>query len=253
LRKKGAQQGSETHMDEIENWTRDYSTYFWSSSDPFEVKFEIEKTIGLLLTGDKAEIGKLTYSGSDNPPFIGRNVQLRFEAALPEGNWYSLHVAAWVPRTWYTEAEFLGNADKAFATWIHNLQTAPALGPLEASRELYDQRVRDAVDKETRRANEKEDMAPVEALKQEILAALRNGMSFRTAHHNGGTSIYFDGKAFVRSEYGELESLEVLGTEDEALKRIRDLYDWESRKDTYPHPPPELEVWRFIQRQLVEA
>jgi hypothetical protein len=131
------------------------------------------------------------------------------------------------------------------------LQTAPTLGLLNAaSQELYDQRAREAVDKEVRRASEKEDPAPVMALKKEILAELRNGKSFRTAHHEGGTYIYFDGKTFVHSTYGEEESLKALGTDDEALDCIRELYDWESRKGSYPHPPPELDVWGFIQRQL---
>jgi hypothetical protein len=107
------------------------------------------------------------------------------------------------------------------------------------------------VDKEVRRANEKEGPAPIIALKQEILTALGNGRSFRTAHHEGGTTIYFDGKAFVCSEYGEVEFFKVLGTEDEAVDCMRELYDWESRKGSFPHRPPELEVWGFIQRQLM--
>jgi hypothetical protein len=237
--------------DDIENWTRNYSTYFWSSSDPFEAKFSMEKTLRLLLAS-KSQTPQLTYSGSDDPPYIGREVQLRFEAALPDGNWYSLHVAAWVPRTWYTEAEFRAHADRSFGHWILGLQTAPTLPLLgAASRELYDHRVHEALDEEARRANEKEDPAPVTALKQEILAALRNGRSFRTAHHEGGTSIYFDGKTFVCAEYGEVESFKTLGTDDDALDRVRQLYDWESRKGSFPHRPPELEVWVFIQRQLM--
>jgi hypothetical protein len=236
---------------ETENWTQDYSAYFWSPDDPFEVKFGIEKTAGLLMARDAAQTDRLTYSGSSLPPSIGCEVQLRFEAALPKGNWYSLHLSAWVPRTWYAEAEFRGNADKAFGYWTSNLQTSPDLGNLDtASQELYDRRAREAVEKEVRRASEKEDPAPVLALKQEILAELRNGKSFRTAHSEGGTSIYFDGKTFVRSTYGEDVSFKVLGTEDEALDSIRELYDWESRRGSFPHPPPELDVWRFIQRQL---
>ena len=235
----------------LENWVQEYSTYFWSSNDPFEVRFEIEKTIRLLLAEDDAQTGKLSYSGSDNPPFVSRDVQLRFEAALPKGNWYSLHVTAWVPRTWYTEAEFRSNADNSFGHWTHNLQTAPTLGLLgDASQELYDRLVHEAVDKEARRASEKEDPVPVAALRRQILDELRNGKSFRTSHHEGGTSIYFDGKTFVRSEHGEQESFTVLGTEEEALDAIKELYDWESRKGSFPHRPPELEVWQFIQRQL---
>jgi len=237
--------------EETDNWTRDYSTYFWGSAHLLQVKFEIEKTARLLLARDAAQIAQLTYSGSDNPPYIGREVQLRFEAALPKGNWYSLHVSAWVPRAWYTEVEFRRNADRAWESWVRNLQTAPSLGLLDsASRELYDLRVREAVEEEARIASRKEDPAPIIALQQEILAELRKGRSFRTAHHEGGTSIYFDGKTYVCSEYGEVESLKALGTENEALGCIKELYDWESRKGSFPHHPPELEVWGFIKRQL---
>jgi len=244
---------AEPTRSKTENWTQEYSTYFWSSNGPFEMKFETEKILGLLMMRDGAQTGKLTYSGSDNPPSIGRDVQLRFEAALPKGNWYSLHVSAWVPRTWQTETEFRAEADKSFGYWTRNLQTAPTLGLLgDASQTLYDRLVQEALEKETKLAGEKEDPVPIAALKHEILDELRKGKSFRTAHHEGGTTIYFDGKNFIHSEYGEQESFTVLATEDEALDRIRGLYDWESRKSSFPHPPPELEVWRFIQRQLME-
>ncbi|MDA4122001.1 MAG: hypothetical protein OK456_02330 [Thaumarchaeota archaeon] len=238
--------------EKTENWTRDYSTYFWGFANPFEMKFDIEKITRVLLTRDTSPTTHLTYSGSDIPPVIGHDVRLSLEAALPKGNWYSLQLAAWVPRTWYTEAEFRLNADRTFESWVHNLQTAPSLGLLtSASQELYDQRVHQAADEEARLASQKEDQAPVTALKHEILAELRNGKSFRTAHHEGGTAIYFDGKTFVRSEYGETESLRVLGTEEETLDCIKELYDWESRKASFPHRPPDLEVWQFIQRQMV--
>ena len=213
----------------------------------------MEKTLGLLLARDEAQTEKLAYSGSANPPFIGRDVRLCFEAALPKGNWYSLQVTAWVPNTWNTETEFHNYADKAFEHWTSSLQTAPTLGLLGgASQELYTQRVHGAADEEARRASEKEDPAPVAALKHEILEDLRDGASFRTSHHEGGTTIYFDGKAFVRSEYGEQTSSKVLSTDEETLDCIEALYDWESRKDTFPQRPPELEVWRFIQRQLTK-
>jgi hypothetical protein len=235
-----------------ENWERDYSAYFWDFADVFQAKFKIEKITGVLLKRDTAQTTKLTYSGSDIPPFIGRDVRLRFEAALPKGNWYSLQLSAWVPRTWYTEARFREYADTAFNYWTRNLQTAPSPGPLDSvSQELYDRRVREAADEEARLASQKEDQAPVIALKQEILAELRKGRSFRTAHHEGGTSIYFDGKTFMCSVYGVEESLRVLRTDDEALDCIRDLYDWDSRKESFPHRPPDLEIWRFIQRQLM--
>lgn len=237
--------------DKTDNWERDYSAYFRGSANILQVKFEMEKATRMLLRRDASQTERLTYSGSDIPPFLGRDIRLRVEAALPDGNWYSLLVSAWVPRTWYTEAEFRRNADKAFEFWTRNLRTAPSPGGADpGSRDLYDQRVRGALEEEARLAGEEEDQAPVTALKQEILAELRKGRSFRTAHHEGGTTIYFDGKTFVHSTYGEEESLDVLATDHDALDRIRALYDWDSRKGSFPHPPPELEVWRFIQRQL---
>jgi hypothetical protein len=36
------------------------------------------------------------------------------------------------------------------------------------------------------------------------------------------------------------ESLTVFQTDEELLTCLRNFYDWESRRDTYPHRPPEL-------------
>jgi hypothetical protein len=144
--------------DKTENWERDYAVYFWGSTNLSQVKFEIEKITRVLLKREKAQTKHLTFLGSDIPPFIGRDVRLCFEAALPEGNWYTLYLSAWVPRTWYIEAEFRLNADKTFEFWARNLRTAPSLGPLNlASRELYDQRVREAEEEEARLEGQKED------------------------------------------------------------------------------------------------
>jgi len=42
---------------------------------------------------------------------------------------------------------------------------------------------------------------------------------------------------------------EAAGTaEDEAANPLQKL-DWESRKETYPHRPPEADVWKFIEKQ----
>jgi len=75
-------------------------------------------------------------------------------------------------------------------------------------------------------------------------------MSFRTVHHEGGTTFRFDGKDFVRSTYGVEESKRMFATEEEMFKDLREFYDWWSRRDTFPHRPPELDVWRFILGQM---
>lgn len=34
------------------------------------------------------------------------------------------------------------------------------------------------------------------------------------------------------------------------LAALRRFCEWDARRDTYPHPKTELEVWRFIRAQL---
>jgi len=34
------------------------------------------------------------------------------------------------------------------------------------------------------------------------------------------------------------------------FKDLREFYDWWSRRDTFPHRPPELDVWRFMLGQM---
>jgi hypothetical protein len=77
------------------------------------------------------------------------------------------------------------------------------------------------------------------------------GKRFATAHHEGGTRLYFKGTKFVREDFGLEESLTEFSTDGEMLTCLRNFYDWESRKGTYPHRPPELDVWKFIQRELM--
>ena len=89
---------------------------------------------------------------------------------------------------------------------------------------------------------------------EQISKAARSGAcpsASKIRRMHAGNPPPFDGKTFVRSEYGEEESVSVLATDDETLDCIRKFYDWESRKDSYPHRPPELEAWRFIQGQLI--
>ena len=55
----------------------------------------------------------------------------------------------------------------------------------------------------------------------------------------------------MREDFGLEESLTEFSTDGEMLTCLRNFYDWESRKGTYPHRPPELDVWKFIQRELM--
>jgi hypothetical protein len=97
-----------------------------------------------------------------------------------------------------------------------------------------------------------EDPAPIAAIQQDILAALRAGKVFRTAHKEGGSTIFFRGSSYRREDYGEEPDRQTYPTEQALLVVLRNLYDWESRRHIYPHRPPELDVWNYIRNQLMD-
>jgi len=120
------------------------------------------------------------------------------------------------------------------------LQATVNLGLVETgTEELRKQRVQEALEMEKQTVQKEENRDQIQEIQKSILDDLRNGKFFRTAHHKGGTHLFFDGKDFVRRDYGVEESTKRFATEAEILDCIREFYDWESCKETYPHRPPD--------------
>ena len=121
----------------------------------------------------------------------------------------------------------------------------------QASPVLLEQEIRSTLSSEAEAASIREDQAPIVELQQKILAAIRSGYVFRQSHKEGSTLIYFNGTHFARRAEGEYPDYITYPTEAEFLTAIRHWHDWKARRDTYPHSPPELDVWRFIQSELM--
>jgi hypothetical protein len=232
------------------DWVDERETFFWHEGNPFAVKHAVEKMTGMLLQRDPADEPHLCYRGGHASGPEPREVRLRFEAVIGSRRLYSLRVKSTSPRNWVTEENHLKAANRAFAYWCSQLPAAAAAGIdwASASAEQLARDERESIALETVAAFE--DPAPINAVQTEILDALRAGMSFATAHHEGGTHLFFDGKVFVRSDYGEDPNTETYPDGAAMLVCLRKFYDWESRRDTYPHKPPELAVWKYIQSQL---
>lgn len=230
-------------------WTCEFHAYFWDSRNPFAVKFWTEKTTAVLLEREDHD-GKLGYGGrAQFPPHFYR-VALTFEAAFPDRNLYSLRLAAETPAGWTTAERQREDAGRAFRHWLRDAQiTAAPAWSAALTAEAYAGRVRTAVEQEEQ-ARAPQDPAPVAELQAAILQALAAGRHFATAHKEGGTVLRQVGTGFVSQEYGESDERSVFQQPAEFLAYLRNFYDWEARRDTYPHSPPEVEVWRYIQRQL---
>lgn len=224
---------------------------FWHDEDPFAVKYFTEKATGSLLVRDPEDSEQLSYTGESVTGACRRALRLSFEAAFDSRNLYSLQVTSTAPRKWQTEASFARDVARAHEYWSSKVVVVTEeVHPKDSAPDLFLKRKQESLDAEMEDAGRVEDPVPIAALQQEILTALRAGKSFRTAHKEGGTILSFRGSSFRRTDYGEEPRTESFPTDGAILLCLRNFYDWESRRDSYPHRPPELAVWQYIQTQL---
>lgn len=234
-------------------WLDSRETEFWHDRSPWAVKYAVEKMIGVLLERDLEDAERLAYRGRTTSGGEGRAFWLRFEAVINNRKLYSLQVESKASRKWWTEEKFLEGAARAFAHWKGQLEVPAEEIAWERAnwdryREVQEESV--AIAKEAEAGGEKEDPEPVLALQKTVIAGLRAGQSFHSGHKEGWTSICFDGRTFIRFDEGENPKTERYATEAKVLICVRNFYDWESRRDTFPHRPPEVEVWKYILKQL---
>lgn len=87
------------------------------------------------------------------------------------------------------------------------------------------------------------------AIQQEILAALRRGAEFRTAHKEGGTTIRCQRGGFIREDYGDWSEREAYTNEAEFLAFLWRFFEWESRGGQHMELP-DGERWENIRKLL---
>jgi hypothetical protein len=233
-------------------WTTEHSTLFWHSGSPLQVKFAMEKLTANLFKHDPKSLEHPAYICPNAGAFGEIFITLRLEAVFPAERLYSLHAAFKGSRNWLLEAEFLEKSKTAFDYWCSKLKVPTEEIPwTQASPILLEQEIRSTLAAEDEAASKREDPAAIAALQQQILASIRSGYVFRSSNKEGNTRIYFNGTHFARRDEGEYPDYITYPTEAEFLTAMRHWHDWNARRDTYPHSPPELDVWRFIQSQLM--
>ncbi len=235
----------------VGEWMDARETYFGDDRSPWAVKHAVEKMIGILLERDWEDGERLAYRGRTTSGGEGRGFRLRFEAVIGNRKLYSLRVESTASRKWWTEEKFLEGAARAFSHWKAQLEVPVGEIPWEgASWERYREEQQESVAMAKEAEERREDPGPVLDLQKAVIAGLRAGQSFHSCHKEGWTSICFDGRTFIRFDEGENPKTERYSTEAKVLVSVRNFYDWESRRDTYPHRPPEVEVWKYILKQL---
>ena len=233
-----------------QDWIFRVEACFTDARPVLDVKYDLEKRVNRLLTRDAERAGVLAFRGHQQSYTFpgGTTIELRLEAAYDSKNLYVLHLDADGPGDLALEKTWEENLRRALARWTSGLEIAENRAP--SSPDRYAQVVAQTMAQERELASHPPDDDAIRAVQETILEGLRHGSSFFTAHHEGGTTIRFWGTSFVFQDYGESNDREEFSSSEAFLARLRQFYDWESRRDWSPHAPPELEAWRYIERQM---
>lgn len=236
------------------DWTDRRAAFFRHAGDPLSVKVAIEKTTCTLLqrAGDPRS---LVFAGTSPGGPDPRSVCLTLEAVIDGQRFYSFTIDRAAPRRWTTEKAFKAEASRVFAFWCSKLDVVEPNRIDWAKRSVVDHEalVRSTTAAALAAASVVEDPLPVLALQREIVAALRTGRKgFFDAHKEGGMHLYFADPVFVRADFGESDRRETYADDAAVLDALRRYFEWETRREHYPHWPPALEAWRYIHGRLVD-
>ena len=169
---------------------------------------------------------------------------LRFEAALPDVQCYSLRVeTSWADAPTTHHDYYRQTAGSWFAHWTRDLQPADPPPPDAMPGARYHEI-------STASLNAEAHLATVPALQATIVAAMKNGARFSTSHKEGGTTITWNGHHFVRSDYGDYPDHITYASESEFLEALRKFHDGEVSRNVYPEKVSELVAWKLLLRLM---
>ena len=217
--------------------------HFRDPRPPQEIQFGLERSLMLLFTAEM-EHGRFVLRGKTTQAGANYSFELRFDAALPRNNYYMLKVeASWPKEPDDNHDYYRKSAEGWFKFWTRDFEAAQPPAADESSPIRY-QKLCDAA------WNAEAHLDTVPALQQAIVAAMKAGASFATAHKEGGTTLRWLEGRFVRSDYGDDPGGQTYPSETAFLIALRKFYDWETSKSYYPGKAPDLDAWKLIRRLL---
>lgn len=219
--------------------------HFRDRRPPHEIQFALERELMTLLQ-TSVEDSHLTFRAAAKINSVPYRVLLRLEAALFLTNCYLLQFEAAENDLSAAPPAARGKyLDGWLDLWTRNFIPKPAPEPGEGSAERARKLAEQSLAAEAH-------LTDVSAVQQAILAKLREGATYSTAHKEGGTNISFQGGHFVRADYGESSHVEKFPDEAAFLKFLRQFYDWETSRGTHPEKTSEYAAWKLILRLLQE-
>ena len=220
--------------------------HFRDPRPPHEIQFQLERELVTLFQPNQ-DGAQLVFRGATKITGFSYLFELRFDAALPNMNYYTLRMDAYLGNFADEYADYFRSSSESwFGYWTKDFQQAPQPDPGEGSVEGYRMLAEQAVTAESH-------LTGVGSVQQAILAEMRKGSYFATAHHEGGTTLCWRESHFVRVDYGESDFSQTFDDETSFLVFLRQFYDSETSMPVYPAKLPEFDVWKLILRLLLPA
>jgi hypothetical protein len=217
--------------------------HFRDTRPPQEILAVMEDNITKVFSTSTKD-GRLAYSTQARITGAQYAFDLRFEAALPETNGYSLRTdASWSAMPASSHDYFRKTVGNWIDFWTRGFKHDEPVETSAGSAERYARLCDEALQAEAR-------LGSVPAIQQAIVAGMKRGATFSTAHKEGGTILKWLDGCFICSDYGESSDLKKFADEREFLTFLRQFYDSEVSRAAYPDKVPELDAWKLILRKL---
>jgi len=217
--------------------------HFRDARPPQEILSVMEDNITKVFSASPKD-GRLAYSTQAKINGALYTFDLRFEAALPQTNCYSLRIdASWSAMPANSHDYFRKTAGSWIDFWTRSFKQGKPVEAGEGSAERYAKLCDEALQAEAR-------LGSVPAIQQTIVAVMKRGATFSTAHKEGGTILKWSDGCFIRSDYGDDPDFKKFADETEFLKSLRLFYDSEISRASYPDKVPDIDAWKLILRKM---
>lgn len=219
--------------------------HFRDKRPPHEVQFALERAIRTLFTL-AMEDGKLCLRAKASVVAAGYDILLRFEAALPEWNCYSLRMeVSWGELSSDNFDYYRKTSRSWFECWTSDFVAANRPLANEGSVKRYRQLCEEAL-------NAEKYLDSVAAIQQAIIAAMKEGARYYDSHKEGGTNIYFERERFVRLDYGDDPDERHFTDESEFLKMLYQFCHWQATCHSDKDQLSDIDTWRLILRRMAQ-
>ncbi len=217
--------------------------YFWDDRTPTRVQEILERKVLVVFEPHLVD-GQLQFHAVAKYSHVVYHFRLYLEAADEGNHCYALFVDTSLEgHSEESRKSIKGTSASWFKYWTSEFSEGP-----KNSASLYDSayyRVQsDAVFEAERQ------LSSIPLIQSQILDGLKRGGHFSRSHKEGGSRITWNGRNFIRTDYGDDPGMEVYRSESEFFDKLYLFLHWEVTTHAGSNDGGEINAWRLILRSM---